>query len=197
MRTKPISVELLEQYYAQCSNWGRWGPDDQRGTLNLVSPEKVREAAGLVRTGKVFSLQLPLDSNGPQTGAFGRVNAIHQMVATGTDHLSGTQQLPLGFGYADDSIFMFLQGGTQWDGLAHIFRNGVMYNGYEADKVTSAGASNNGIEHMAAIATRGVLLDLTRVVRRPYLEPGEAITPALLDEACAAEGVEAERETLC
>jgi kynurenine formamidase len=189
---EPISVELLEHYYEQCSNWEKWGANDQRGTLNFISPEKISEAAGLVRTGDIFSLQLPLDQNGPQTGAFGRVNAIHQMVATGTDHLSGAQQYPLGFGYADDSIFMFLQGGTQWDGLAHIFRNGLMYNGNKASEVTSAGAAKNGIEQMPAIATRGVLLDLPLIVERPYLEPGEAITPILLDEACAAHGVEIE-----
>ena len=81
------SFELFDEYYKSCSNWGRWGAEDQRGTLNYITPEKVREAAGLVRSGKTISLQLPMDDNGPQTGAFGRVNPLHQMVATGTDHI--------------------------------------------------------------------------------------------------------------
>ncbi len=184
------SVELLEDYYQRYSNWGRWGADDQRGTLNFVTPDQVRRAAGLVRQGKAFSLQLPMDSNGPQTGAFGRVNAIHSMVATGTDHAAGRQDYPHGFGFADDSVFMFLQGSTQWDGLSHIFRDGKMYNGYSANEVTSSGAVRNGVENMPTVAARGVLLDLPRAVDRQHLEPGEAIGPELLDLACERQGVE-------
>lgn len=89
------------------------GQDDQRGTLNYITADKVRAAAGLVRQGKTISLQLPMDENGPQTGAFGRVNPLHQMVATGTDHLGGVQAYAedkVAFGFADDSLFFFLQG---------------------------------------------------------------------------------------
>ena len=81
-----LTNELLEEYCARFNNWGRWGDDDELGTLNFITPEKIRESASLVRAGKVFSLELPLDGNGPQTGAFGRVNPVHQMVATGSDH---------------------------------------------------------------------------------------------------------------
>lgn len=182
--------ELLEEYCTRFSNWGRWGDDDQRGALNYIDEEKVRRAAGLVRRGAVFSLELPLDGNGPQTGAFGRVNAIHQMVATGTDHAAGRQPNQLGWGYADDSLFLFLQGGTQWDALGHIFKDGQMYNGYPATDVDSRGAARNGIEHAATIAARGVLLDVPRALGRSHLEPGEAIGPDLLDQVCASEGVE-------
>ena len=84
----------------------RWGPDDELGTLNHITPEKIIQSAGLVRQGKVFSLQLPLDCQGPQTGAFGRINSVHQMVATGTDHAEGAQDYPLGFGVADDTLFV-------------------------------------------------------------------------------------------
>jgi len=80
-----VTLAHFERFYAECNNWTRWGHEDQRGTLNYISPEKVQEAATLVRSGKAISLQLPLDQRGPQTGAFGRVNPIHQMVATGTD----------------------------------------------------------------------------------------------------------------
>ena len=47
------------------TNWGRWGPDDERGTLNLLTPENIRQAAGLVRHGKAYSLMLDLDKDGP------------------------------------------------------------------------------------------------------------------------------------
>ena len=189
------SFELFDEYYAYCSNWGRWGDDDQRGTLNYITPEKVRAAAGLVRSGKTISLQLPMDDKGPQTGAFGRVNPLHQMVATGTDHLAGTQAYAddkLGFGFADDSLFFFLQGGSQWDALAHIFRDGKMYNGFSAGEVTSKGATRGGVENMPTVVSRGVLLDLARVQGVEALDQGQAITPEDLDAACEAHGVSVE-----
>ena len=71
------TVKALSERYR---NWGKWGPDDQLGTINYITPQKVVEAAGLVRKGKVFSLALPLDGNGPMTGAYGRVNPIHVML---------------------------------------------------------------------------------------------------------------------
>lgn len=188
--TQAITVELFEALYEQCSNWGRWGPDDQRGTLNYISEKKVCEAAALVQSGRAISLQLPLDARGPQTGAFGRVNAIHQMVATGTDHLAGKQPYSgLGWGFADDSLFLFLQGGTQWDGLAHIFRDGLMYNGYHASDVTSGGAVRNGVENMPCVVSRGVLLDLPAAFGRDPWQPGEAVYPEHLDEASKNLGV--------
>jgi kynurenine formamidase len=185
-----VSPELLEEYYREFCNWGRWGPDDERGTTNLVTPRKAREAAALIRRGVVFSLQLPMDGNGPQTGSLGRVNPIHQMMATGTDHVAGRQSFPNGLGYADDSLFLMLQGGTQWDGLSHIFRDGQMYNGYGADLVGGSGARRNGIENIPTLVTRGVLLDLPRVLGRDHMDPGEAIGADLLDLACTRHGVE-------
>jgi kynurenine formamidase len=188
--TENFTSADFERFYAECSNWGRWGKDDQRGTLNYITPAKIRAAANLVQSGKVISLELPLDQRGPQTGAFGRVNPIHQMVATGTDHLADRQPYRgLGWGFADDSLFLFLQGGTQWDGLSHIFRDGRMFNGYHASDVTSHGAIRNGVENMPTVVSRGVLLDLPAALQRGPLEPGEPIYPADLDTACARLGV--------
>ncbi len=184
-----INEELLERYCRDYCNWGRWGDHDQLGTLNFITPQKVVDSASMVKQGKVFSLQLPLDGNGPQTGAFGRVNPVHQMVATGTDHLQGSQGWPMGWGVADDTLFLFLQGGTQWDALAHIFHNGKMYNDLDAGLVTSRGAAANGIENAKTVASRGVLLDIARLMGVDSLEPGFAITPEHLDAACAAQGV--------
>ncbi|WP_205629506.1 cyclase family protein [Jiangella muralis] len=187
------SWEDLELLLAQHSNWGRWGAEDQRGTLNHIEKATVASAARLVRKGKCFSLQLPLDGHGPQTGAFGRVNPIHQMVATGTDHVAEAQGYPRGWGFADDSLYLFLQGGTQWDALAHIFHRGQMYNGFPASEVSSAGAARNGIENVRTFATRGVLLDVPRAIGRERLDPGEAITGELLDFTCARQSVSVQR----
>jgi kynurenine formamidase len=183
-----LTVEEFESIYSDCTNWGKWGPDDQRGTLNHVTPAKIREAGRLVRDGRVISLQLPMDDNGPQTGAFGRYNPIHHMVVSGADHVAQTEPSPLGFGYADDSLFLFLQGGTQWDALSHIFRDGRMYNGFPANHVSSRGARSLGIEQSPTLVSRGVLLDLVAVLGEP-MSPGDVVLPELLDEACAHAGV--------
>ena len=85
-----MNIKVSKQAIAEASkklrNWGRWGNEDQIGTLNHVRPEDIVKAARLIRTGKVFALGIPLDRSGPQTGLFGgRFNPIHQMLATGTD----------------------------------------------------------------------------------------------------------------
>lgn len=187
---KELTTELLEEYCSRFNNWGRWGDDDEVGTLNFITPEKIRSAASLVRSGKVFSLELPLDGSGPQTGAFGRVNPVHQMVATGTDYVAGKQDWPLDWGVADDSLFLFLQGGTQWDALAHIFHQGKMYNGFDANRVHAKGAEVCGIENQKTVVSRGVLLDIPRVLGVDYMDPGDPIDGDLLDEACRHHGVE-------
>src|SRR2546426_6329776 len=91
--TRPaVTPALLEEYCQKFRNWGRWGPEDEIGTLNFITPDVIKRAATLVRKGKVISCALNFDTNGPQTGAFGRVNPIHSMVATGTDHATGRQK---------------------------------------------------------------------------------------------------------
>src|ERR671936_1883911 len=100
-----VTPALLEEYCTKFRNWTRWGPDDELGTVNFITPDVIKRAATLVRQGKVISCALPFDMNGPQNGAFGRVNPIHSMVATGTDHATeegqriGGLRKPYGFGY--------------------------------------------------------------------------------------------------
>src|SRR5262249_40319950 len=148
MTSRPaVTPALLEEYCKRFRNWDRWGADDEIGTLNFITPDVVKRASGLVRQGKIISCALNFDIHGPQTGACGRVNPLHSMVATGTDHVAGRQKLagfdtlPFGWGFADDQITMFLQCGTQWDGLGHIFHNGKMYGGRDAALVSSNGAA--------------------------------------------------------
>src|SRR4051812_2288902 len=87
-----VGRQAIQEATEELKNWGRWGSDDQIGTLNHVTPEDIVRAASLIRTGKVFALGIPLDANGPQTGLFGgRFNPIHQMLATGPDAIAGRQ----------------------------------------------------------------------------------------------------------
>jgi kynurenine formamidase len=176
------------------SNWGRWGADDELGTLNFVTPEDIVKAAGLIRKGKVFALGLPLDQK-LQSGLFGgRWNPIHTMLATGTDAISGNQDERPRLRYADDAINMPCQASTQWDALAHIFLDDKMYNGYDARLVDSNGARRNGIEHTRnRMVGRGVLLDVARFKGVDALEDGERISNRDLDDTAAAQGVEVRR----
>ena len=190
-------ADVIDDYIARFSNWGRWGPGDQRGALNLVGPGEIAAAVGLVRQGRVISMGLAYDGRGPQQGGT-RANPLNIMTATGTDHVLGRQDpLPStwgpakGFGYADDVLVMPNQAGTQWDALAHIFWQGKMYNGYPASEVDATGARTCGIEQLrASFIMRGVLLDVARAKGVTALEPGYAITATDLDETAARQNVQ-------
>jgi hypothetical protein len=130
-------------------NWGRWGDADELGTLNFITADKVAQAAGLVRHGKVFSLGVDFGSSGPQ-GAFKfRHNPIHVMTVDGGDARSlprfgvGWDRNPgakeLGtyfqdelFRFNDDMVIMPLQAATQWDALSHVYYEDQLYNGFPA-----------------------------------------------------------------
>src|ERR1043166_9447824 len=85
-----VGRKAIEEASKKLSNWGRWGKDDMIGTLNLVTPQDIVNAAKLIRRGKAFALGIPPDGNGPQTGLFGgRFNPIHPMLPTGTAAIAG------------------------------------------------------------------------------------------------------------
>ena len=186
-------MERVREIAKRVSNWGRWGKDDERGTLNLITPEVVQRAARSVRSGRVFSLGLALGADGPQTGAIaGRFNPEHTMSVVG--ELIGDD--PRGFCYSDDVIRMPLQCATQWDSLAHVHYDGLLYNGFPVGEVLSSeGAARDGIDKLArdGIVSRGVLLDLARARGVERLAPSTVVTPRDLDEAVRHQRVTIER----
>ena len=186
-----LDAQTVREWGRRYSNWGRWGKDDERGTLNFITPARVLEACALPRSGRVISCALPFDQKGPQSGLAGRHNPIHLMLADGGDALAGAQDfLPGGFRYADDTVVMPLQCGTQWDALSHVFYDGKMYNDRDARLVSSQGARANAIERIAdGVVARGVLLDLPRWKRVPWLADGTPILPDDLDACAEAQGV--------
>jgi hypothetical protein len=180
-----VGKQAIQEATDKLKNWGRWGKDDQIGTLNHVRPEDIIKAAGLIRTGRVFALGIPLDRTGPQTGLFGgRFNPIHQMLATGTDAIAERQDWNK-IRYADDTLMLCVQGATHWDALGHIFYEDKAYNGYDAKLIDANGLNVLGIEHSKnKMVGRGVLLDIARFRGVDWLKDGEGISNDELD-ACA------------
>ncbi|MCW2540352.1 MAG: cyclase family protein [Frankiales bacterium] len=177
-------MESFREIGARNSNWGRWGADDERGTTNFITADKLVAAAALVKTGKIFDLGIPFGDGGPQPGG-GRINPVHLMSVTGQG-----QNFPGGFHFADDYIFMPLQSASQWDGLSHVFYDDQLYNGYPSSEVGPGGTNKLAIDKQAkGIAGRGVLLDIARLKGVDWLELNYVITPADLDEAASKQGV--------
>lgn len=186
-----VDRAAIEKAASELSNWGRWGEDDQIGTLNNVSPEDIVDAGRLIKKGKVFALGLSLKEP-IQSGLFGgRWNPIHTMLATGTDAKSGNQDQPFPYlRYADDAINMPCQASTQWDALCHIFHGDKMYNGFDAALVDARGAKKLGIENVRdKMVGRGVLLDVARFKGVESLDDGYAITNEDLDGCALAQRV--------
>lgn len=168
-------------------NWGRWGEDDERGTLNLIDQEAVRRGVAAARRGQSFSLAIPLSQDGPQVGAIpGRVNPLRSMTMLDTP-LSGDDD---GVRCNDDVVVMGLQSATHWDALAHVSYGGVIWNGYPASTVVAqGGATRCGIDKVGTVVSRGVLLDIARLRGVDRLEGGTAISGEDLDAAAAAAAV--------
>ncbi len=173
---------------SRVSNWGRWGPDDQVGTLNLIDQAARLRGVGAVRDGTAFALGLPLsEAEGIQMGFVpGRVNPTRTMVCV-NEPLSPD---PEWIASSEDVVTLAMQCATHWDGLAHVSygagpEGGRLYNGFPASEVTDEGAGKLGIHLIRSLVSRGVLLDVARAKGLEILEPGYPITPGDLDAACA------------
>jgi kynurenine formamidase len=165
---------------SQPRNWNRWGADDQRGTLNYITAEKRLQASKLIRSGKVYSLAIPLRADAPIWPT--RHKNWH--IATHRNTLGP------GPGGAEDVLMMHTHGTTHIDALCHVFRDGQMYNGYStAETITSHGAERNSISNVDAIVTRGVLLDLPKYHGVAHLTVDHEITPEEVEAVAAAQGV--------
>lgn len=163
-----MTSQDVEQLVQKLSNWGRWGEDDQLGTLNLITPEKRQKAAGLVTRGISVSLARNVEKieapDNPRP--FG-----HSMLAFGK---GSTGQ------WAMDNYSVSYHGlaHTHMDSLCHLFHNGRMYNGFSRDEVLASGTRKLGIENVKeGIFTRGILIDIPRLRGVRFLEPGSPILP--------------------
>jgi kynurenine formamidase len=161
-----VTPEQFEAWLAQISNWGRWGKDDELGTLNLITPEKRKAAAGLVRDGVSVSMALDLNKTQDELNA----NPFEHVLSVGTfsgHEVAGDRYAVEYHGFAHSHM----------DGLPHFANHGKMYNGVSVDVLKESGAEKLGIENaFAGVFTRGVLVDIAWLKGRDYLEPGTVIT---------------------
>lgn len=189
-------VPLLKDLLADSpTNWGKWGPDDEVGSLNYLTPQEVLRGVSAVRQGKTFTLQIPLghpqgDPVWPGRKQPQRVNVIdkgHYLCGKAIEH-------PGHLEYVDDLMIMYLQGSTQYDALGHVWYGDQLYNGYDA-RTTCGGMTKASVMPLAerGVVGRGVLLDIARLRGKDVLEPGETFTHKDLLAAAKKQGVTIEK----
>jgi kynurenine formamidase len=177
-------------------NWGRWGPDDERGALNLVTDDVVLRAAPAIRTGKVYSLALPISPtrtpavfDRPPPERFTRT-------APGDSPDAGGGADRPSVGSADDMLVISSHAGTHLDALSHVFEGASFYNGHPVDSFTTRrGAGKCSILQTGTFATRAVLLDVAGLAGEvprgapAVLPAGHTVTAAELQACGERQGV--------
>ena len=160
-------------------NWGRWGADDERGTLNLLTPEAVLAATQVCRTGKVYSLALPIQREGVPIFDYRGAPQRLSLTSTTDNDRYEVFGAPEGLGSNEDVLVLASHSITHMDALSHVFAEGRMYNDFGAEEFTTArGAQHLDVAQTASFAGRGVLLDLPRHQGVDWLEPGHVIDAA-------------------
>ena len=181
---EPVSLAEFDRLFEAVKNWGRWGPDDELGTLNYLTPEKRAAAARLVRSGRTVSMAIPINKvAGPDNP-----NPAYHFISLNHDIPISASGLTFGMCF----LGMVSHGDchTHIDALNHVGYRGELYNGKPVATLTSKGSDWGSIAAYAdGIVGRGVLLDAARHRGVDWLEPGEAVNRAELEAIEEAEGV--------
>jgi kynurenine formamidase len=182
-----LSAAEFRALYDRVKHMSRWGPADRRGALNNISPTLVVAAASDIWRGRAVSLAAPIES---EVAADNPDPAVHQMTHPGTSPGPAS-----GLSFAMDRIATNIHGNadSHIDTLCHVIFDGTLYNGLSAGAVTATGDTELSIEVAGGgIVGRGLLLDIPRVRRAPWLEPGDHVTADDLITAEAAQEVRIE-----
>jgi kynurenine formamidase len=182
-RPPTLDAAAFSALYQRLRQATPWGPDDRRGGLNYLTPDKVLAAAAEVRLGRTVTLEAPIET---QAAPDNPEPAMDEMTGT------GDQADPAGLTFARDRLTMNVHGNadSHIDALCHVMYQARLYNGVPADTVTSAGAAELSIEVARdGIVGRGVLLDIPRLHGVPWLEPGDHVTAGDLARAEEAQRV--------
>lgn len=174
------------------SNWGRWGDDDERGALNLITPEAVLAGLQVPTIGKVYHLGLPVQRDGSAPILFYR-NKPQRLTSTnpGDRGMFAAFGADPDVGSNEDVVIMDSHCLSHMDALSHVFAKGSLYNGFSTDTITTTGGTTRcGIDKVGGIAGRAVVLDLPGYFGVDWLEPGQVITSEDLSGAAAARNVD-------
>lgn len=179
-----LTAAEFEALFSSLRSWGRWGPDDELGALNLLTAERVAGAARLVRSGVVVSLSVPVNTESgpdcPNPAEF-HMTQVH-------DAQIGSSSM----GFAKDFVGVeyHADGHTHIDALCHVAYRGRLYNDIPAGAVTADGATAEAIDLVKdGLVGRGVLLDVPRLRGVRWLEPGEHVYREDLEGAEREQGV--------
>jgi kynurenine formamidase len=173
---------------ASAQDWtkSKWGPNDEIGAANYMTPELVVKAAGLIKTGKTYALGIPVDTKTPAYPPRSFKITIVQPGQAGSPGLGPSKTT-----YNDDIIDTWVGIGSQLDGLGHIGVEHVYYNGNKlADFADPTGLKKLGVEKVPPMVTRGVLLDMAAYYKTDIVKEGTAFNQKEIDEVAKAQGVE-------
>ena len=193
--TENTEISLGELLKDAPQNWGKWGPDDEVGSLNYLTPDVIVAAAGSIKSGKVFTLQVKMANPEGDPVWPGRVGAVRTMVIDEGQYIAGkAPHFQGGAHYADDYMTCFLQGSTQYDALGHVWFDDQIWNGYDS-KTTIGGLSKASVMPIAekGVVGRGILLDMARFRGKEVLDVAETFTHEDLMACAAKQGTEIQK----
>ena len=179
------------------TNWGKWGPDDEVGALNYLQSSEILRGIASVRQGKTFTLQVQIGHPKGEPLWPGRRPSMRVNVLDKGHFLAGKSHFDGHVEYADDVIFMHLQGSTQYDALGHVWHDNKLWNGYDAmstigsmDKASILPIAERGI------VGRAVLIDMARYRGKSVLDKGETFNHLDLLAAAKAQGIEIQKRDI-
>jgi kynurenine formamidase len=173
--------------WAKNPDWckSKWGPNDEKGAGNLMTPQLAMEAAKLVKTGKTYQLG---EETNAKTPAFG--TRTFSLLIQQPGQAQGGALGPTKTTYNDDIILGYVAVGSQLDGLGHIGVDGVYYNCNKAAEFAQPdGLKKLGVEKLPAFVTRGIVLDMTVQFNQNPVKEGTAFNRKEIDEAAARQGI--------
>ncbi|MCW2767876.1 cyclase family protein [Nocardioides sp.] len=173
------------------NNWGRWGEEDERGSLNLLDESTTLAAVSIPKTGKLYQLGLPIQRTGIPLVDYRGAPQRLSMVSHADEHMYEPYGGTPGVGCHEDVLVLASHTSTHMDALCHVYEGGKTYNGFGNDNMeTFAGATRCGIDKAGPIVTRGVLIDVAKAKGVDWLAAGYVITVEDLEQALTTQGSE-------
>jgi kynurenine formamidase len=174
------------------NNWGRWGDEDERGALNLLTPDVIKAAAASIRTGRTYSLGIPIQAEGVPLMDYRGKPARLTLQDSTDEGIYDAYGCKPGTGAHEDVMIFASHTTSHMDALIHVYEEHHHYNGVPAGAMRAlSGAAKLGIEKVGGFAARAVLLDMVRYFDEgPWVNLGRNITAADLQGAAERQGVE-------